>query len=281
MVGGGRRVLAGGGPPRLWQEPVAANGGRPAPAGPGPVPLVRPGGRWTGGGRVPPAAASDRFVFPDGGRLFSQLTVAQNVGLPLCYLRDCPLDQVADPIASLLKQTGLLAFANAYPAGLSRSFRQRVAVARALALEPDLLFLDNPLNGLDAGQSRWWLEFVTGLVCRGAAAERRPPRWWRRWMTASVAGFGAPRRTHPGPAVAAGGRFGRGGAGGRFVAGRFAGEPCRPARLHSRARPHTPTPDPAGPCRTRRGFVCAVRHVAPPRGIHLLLATNRETQGLV
>lgn len=113
------------------------------------------------------------FVFPDGGRLFDQLTVAQNVGLPLCYLRDCPLEQVAEPITRLLDQTGLLACANAYPAGLSRSFRQRVAVARALALAPDVLFLDNPLNGLDAGQARWWLEFVIGLVRRGATLEER------------------------------------------------------------------------------------------------------------
>jgi ABC-type transporter Mla maintaining outer membrane lipid asymmetry ATPase subunit MlaF len=114
------------------------------------------------------------FVFPDGGRLFHQLTVAQNVGLPLCYLRDCTLEQVAGPVASLLEPMGLLACANAYPAALGRSIRQRVAVARALALEPDVLFLDNPLNGLDAGQSRWWLEFVAGLLRRGATAEERP-----------------------------------------------------------------------------------------------------------
>jgi ABC-type transporter Mla maintaining outer membrane lipid asymmetry ATPase subunit MlaF len=114
------------------------------------------------------------FVFPDGGRLFHQLTVAQNVGLPLCYLHNCTLEQVAEPITRLLDQTGLLACANAYPAGLSRSFRQRVAVARALALAPDVLFLDNPLNGLDAGQARWWLEFVAGLVRRGTTAEGRP-----------------------------------------------------------------------------------------------------------
>jgi phospholipid/cholesterol/gamma-HCH transport system ATP-binding protein len=114
------------------------------------------------------------FVFPDGGRLFHDLTVAQNIGLPLCYQRDCRLDAVAEPVNALLEWAGLSAFANAEPSRLGRSFRQRVAAARALALEPEVLFLDNPLSGLDAGQSRWWLNAIEQLAA-GRSAIRRSP----------------------------------------------------------------------------------------------------------
>ncbi len=114
------------------------------------------------------------FVFPDGGRLFNDLTVAQNVGLPLCYQRDCSLDAVAEPVGELLEWAGLAAFANAEPSRLGRSFRQRAAAARALALEPEVLFLDNPLSGLDAGQSRWWLNAIEQLA-GGRAAIRHGP----------------------------------------------------------------------------------------------------------
>lgn len=111
------------------------------------------------------------FVFGDGGRLFPELTVAQNIGLPLCYQRDCRWEAVADVVDELLGLVSLAAFADWLPARLNRTLRQRVALARALARRPQVLFLDNPLSGLDARQWRWWTEFV----CRLAAGDGGAP----------------------------------------------------------------------------------------------------------
>jgi len=104
------------------------------------------------------------LVFPEGGRLFAHLTVAQNVGLPLCYHRECGEESVATRVEQLLAGTGLAPYAHWPPARLNRTWRQRVALVRALALEPDVLLLDNPLSGLDARQATWWLEFLAGLA---------------------------------------------------------------------------------------------------------------------
>lgn len=104
------------------------------------------------------------LVFPDGGRLFPRLTVAQNIGLPICYHEECSFDDVTPRVERLLVETELLAYADWAPIRLSRGNRQRAALARALALEPEVLFLDNPLSGLDSRQRRWWLRFLAGLA---------------------------------------------------------------------------------------------------------------------
>lgn len=104
------------------------------------------------------------FLFSDGGRLFDHLTVAQNIGLPLTYHRNCGWDAVAGDIVQLLETLALGGYAEALPRQLVRGSRQRAALARALALRPDVLFLDNPLAGLDARESRWWLNFVRRLM---------------------------------------------------------------------------------------------------------------------
>jgi ABC-type sulfate/molybdate transport systems ATPase subunit len=103
------------------------------------------------------------LVFADGGRPFNQLTVAQNVGLPLCYHRGCALEAVATRIQQLLEWTGLEAYGARLPSQLNRGLRQRVALTRALALEPSVLLLDNPLSGLAVSQARWWLDFLARL----------------------------------------------------------------------------------------------------------------------
>ncbi len=103
------------------------------------------------------------LVFADGGRPFNQLTVAENVALPLCYHRGCRLDAVAAEVERLLDWTELAPHAQRRPAILNRGLRQRVALARALALGPSLLLLDNPLGGLATSQIRWWLDFLDHL----------------------------------------------------------------------------------------------------------------------
>lgn len=103
------------------------------------------------------------LVFADGGRPFNQLTVAENVALPLCYHRGCRLDAVTSEVERLLDWTELAPNAQRRPAILNRGLRQRVALARALALRPSLLLLDNPLGGLATSQIRWWLDFLARL----------------------------------------------------------------------------------------------------------------------
>lgn len=103
------------------------------------------------------------IVFGNEGRLFNQLTVAENVALPLCYHRNCDLVDVRNRIDEILDATRLAPLAQRTPGNISRSMRPRIALARALALPPEILFLDNPLREIDPAQRRWWLDFLAAL----------------------------------------------------------------------------------------------------------------------
>lgn len=103
------------------------------------------------------------FVFPDGGRLLQQLTVAQNVALPLCYHRNCSVEAGAELVTGLLAATGLGKFGSWLPSQVNRAWWLRAALARALVLRPEVLFLDNPIAALDPRQTRWWLDFLGQL----------------------------------------------------------------------------------------------------------------------
>ena len=88
-------------------------------------------------------------MFQNGG-LFGALTVQENVGLPLrehTTLSETEIDEIA---VAKLALTGLKPEANQqYPSELSGGMMKRAALARAIALEPELLFLDEPTAGLD------------------------------------------------------------------------------------------------------------------------------------
>lgn len=88
-------------------------------------------------------------ILYQSGALWSSMTLAENIALPLAEYTNLCLAEIQELVSLKLALVGLSGFESYYPSEISGGMQKRAGLARAIALDPDILFFDEPSAGLD------------------------------------------------------------------------------------------------------------------------------------
>jgi phospholipid/cholesterol/gamma-HCH transport system ATP-binding protein len=102
-------------------------------------------------------------ILYQAGALWSSMTLAENIGLPLEQFTDLDPVEIRRVASLKLSLVGLAGFEDFYPSEISGGMRKRAGLARAMALDPEILFFDEPSAGLDPISSRMLDDLILEL----------------------------------------------------------------------------------------------------------------------
>jgi phospholipid/cholesterol/gamma-HCH transport system ATP-binding protein len=101
-----------------------------------------------------------------GGALFDSMNVEQNIAFPIVEHTQLPPEKIASIVSEKLTMVGLPGIQRKMPSELSGGMRKRVALARSIALEPDIILYDEPTTGLDPLSSEKIAQLIVDLNVR-------------------------------------------------------------------------------------------------------------------